>query len=129
MIRQYTKTGQMHERTGIENQDHGAFLINDRYCFAVIADGATACLHSAQGAALACQAALTYADAYMDQLWQFPEEKIAYLFWEEIRNRLLQEANTHGHRPEDYASTLSLCCYDPATHRLLLFHRLLPAFR
>jgi hypothetical protein len=50
MIRQYTKSGRMHQRTGSENQDHGAFLINDRYCFAVIADGATACRHSARGA-------------------------------------------------------------------------------
>ena len=121
MIRQYTKPGRMHQCTGIDNQDFSAFLENDHYFFAAIADGATACRHSAQGAQIACRTALDYAQAHMVHLWQFSQEKIAYLLLEQIRTALTRHANALGHRPEDYASTLSLCCYQKSQGKLLLF--------
>lgn len=106
MIVKLSHTGTCHEHC----QDAVYALSAGGAVYIALADGAGQCENSAQGANIACEAAVEYLRRNGKALEGFSPEKTAYLLLEQVRSRQQTMARQEGKPPESYASTLMVCC-------------------
>ncbi len=117
----YTRTGAAHRLSGVENQDACLSVKTDRFLFAAVADGVSACKNSKEGAVAACSLAADICETETDYLFSLSEKKLAGVLLGYIRDSLARLAAEKGEEAASYASTLSFLCTDRETDRALLF--------
>lgn len=87
-IRQYSKTGNYHERCSAVNQDVMDVFETDEFVALFLSDGATGCKESLTGAKIACASGKALIQKKGMELFSYPKEKISYLITEYIRENI-----------------------------------------
>lgn len=102
----YHKTGAYHETRGESCQDVVKYACIAGYDVIAIADGVTSCENSAEGAEIACRAFEDFISREQGNVFEFPDEKLAYLFMEHVMYFLETETGERGMNLQSYASTI-----------------------
>ena len=111
-IEKYSKTGEFHKTSGLDNQDVILIKNNSQFCFYTLADGVSSRKFSKEGAQIACD---TAAELFMRSdrlLLNYEKQKAVYVLLDEILYNLKSLCSTNSADIKDYASTLMFVLVD-----------------
>lgn len=118
-IHKFSKTGAYHTARHEENQDCLYSIEGKDFLAVMLADGATTCERSLEGARLSCEAMAQVIRLEGSRFFHYPKEKIAYLLTEQILY-FLERGKLDGCDIREYGSTFSLVFLEKDTGRTVL---------
>ena len=111
-IEKYSKTGEFHKTSGVDNQDVILIKKNSQFCFYALADGVSSRKFSKEGAQIACDTAAGLFMRTDRLLLNYEKQKAVYVLLNEILYNLKSLSSTASEDIKEYASTLMFVLVD-----------------
>lgn len=118
----FSKRGEYHKINKAKTEDVIRCRENERFSIIALSDGATSCKSSKAGATIVCNELIRFLLKNAEAFFEFSKIKTAYLIIEQILYKLQLAALKANGELSDYSATLSFCCLDKKTDKLLLFN-------
>lgn len=119
MIYQFSATGRLHQKAGIDNQDAITAIECEKYAVIALADGVSSCTRAREGARAACEVTAKLLYGKPEFFFRSSPTTIIHVVLETVKSKLL--SLTADEDPRPLSSTLSFVLLNKETHHALLF--------